>query len=163
MKIRSQKAITMVEIMVSIAIFSFLMAAVYQAFLVGNRSWASYNTKVATQRQARWALFSMGKDLRQAKNILITQDDDRLVLSFSRPEIGMVTYTYHKTGPKMNMLIRAENNKERVIAADIVKLEIDYPTTEAISFDITTSQKPLFSKPVTFNLKEKVTIRLKNV
>ena len=152
----------MVEIMITVTIFSFLMAAVYQAFLVGNRSWASYNTKVATQRQARWALFSLGKDLRQAKNILVTQDDDKLVLSFLRPEIGMVTYTYHKTGPKVNKLIRAENNKERVIASDIIKFEVEYPTTEAISFDITTSLKPLFSKPMTFNLKEKITIRLKN-
>ena len=154
---------TIVEILITVTIFSSLMGAVYQAFLVGNRSWASYNTKVATQRQARWALFSMGKDLRQAKNILVTQDDDRLVLSFMRPGIGVVTYTYYKTGPKTNKLIRTENGKERVIASDIVKLEIDYPTTDVISFDITTSQKPLFSKLMTFNLKEKFTIRLKNV
>ena len=66
MKIRAQKAVTLVEILVSFTIFSFLAAAIYQAFLVGNRSWAGYNVKVATQRDARWALYAMGMDLREA-------------------------------------------------------------------------------------------------
>ena len=159
MKIRNQKAVTLVEILVAVTIFAFLMAAIYQAFLVGNRSWASYSVKVATQREARWALYAMGKDLRAAKNILITKDDEKQVLSLEKPGVGLVAYTYYASGPKSGELTRAEKNKERVIARNIIELVLDYPTTEAMIINITASQKPLFSGTITFNLKEKFTIK----
>ncbi len=159
MRIRNQRAVTLVEILVSVTIFSFLTAAVYQAFLVGNRSWASYNVKVATQREARWALYLIGKDLRAAKNILITKDSEKQVLSLEKPGVGLVAYTHYASGPKAGELTREEKNKERVLARNIVELVLDYPTTEAMVIDLTASQKPLFSGTITFHLKEKFTIK----
>ena len=80
-------------------------------------------------------------------------------MSFKKPGVGLVSYTHYASGPKAGKLMRAEKNKERVLARNITQLGLDYPTTEAMVIDITASQKPLFSGTIIFNLKEKFTIK----
>ncbi len=160
MKIQKRKAFTLLEILVTVALFTFLVAAVYQAFLVGNRSWTSYNYRVSMQRELRWTLYALVKDLREAKEILVTQDDTKSVLSFNKPGSGIIIYTWFKAGDRAQHLLRQEESKERTIAQHVSNLEFIQPSTKEIFVDITVTERPLFAAPLSLNLKQKVKVRI---
>ena len=159
-KLKNTKSFTLVEILVSVSIFTFLIAAVYTTFLVGNRSWATSSAKVALQREIRWALFGMTKELREAKDIFITNDMTSTKLTFRRPAVGQVSFTFNSIGNDANKIIREDESKKRVLARDISSLAFTYLTTDAIIVEITATKKPVFGPEIKLQLKEKVVIRL---
>ena len=151
---------TLVETLVSVAIFSALIAAVYTTFLLGNRSWVTSSDKVALQHEVRWALYGMTKELRQAKDIFITNDMTSTKLTFRKPDVGQVSFSFNSIGADANKIIREEETKKRVLAKDITALTFTYLTTDAIVVDITATKKPVFGQEINLHLKEKVVLRL---
>ena len=162
MKIKNTKAITFVEMMVATAIFTLVVGGLYATFMVGNRSWATYGNSVILQGEARRALMAMTKELREAKNILITKNPaGGIAINFNRPPVGVVSYAWNNTGNNANKIIRLNESHTRVLANHISSLSFSYLKNNAILIDITATRKPTIGQATNFNLKEKVALRAK--
>ena len=157
---KKTRAISLVELMVTTAIFTLVAGGIYGAFTVGLRSWTAYSNSVGLQREARGALFAMTKELRDAYNILITEDSNGVTLSFARPTIGMVTYAWNDNGRNANKIIRQDESQGRVLASNISSISFNY-LANAILIDITASRIPTMGQAINFHLKEKIALRSK--
>src|SRR5438093_3069523 len=133
MKLKPTQSFTLIELLVTLLLFTSLMGAVYTTFLIGNRSFMLSSDKVGLQREARWALYSMTRDLREAQDIFITNDPTSTKLTFNRPRIGKVSYSFNSIGSDANKLIREDESKNRVLARDVSYLSFTYLTTDAIT------------------------------
>ncbi len=159
MKIKSKRAVSLVEVLIAIGIFSFVVAGLYAAFNVGGRTWIIYNNSVMLQQEARRSLFAMVSELREAKNILITKDPDGLKINFLHPGVGVVSYSWTDKGSDANKIIREHNAKKRILANNISSLSFDYPTNNSITIEITALIMPRAGQAMSFHLQEKVALR----
>lgn len=160
MKIFKKNAFTLIEVLVSVLIFSLIVGGLYSTLVTGNRSWATYNNSITVQRDARNAVFAMTKELREAKNILITEDSGGLALNFYHPGVGSVSYLWAKTGSDARKIIRKSPNKTWTLANHVSSLSFKY-IKNAVIIDITSSVTPNFGRGVDFHLKGKAALRLK--
>ena len=155
---KNLKGMTLVEMMVTVVLFSFIVAASVTVFAAGNSTWNNYEASIATQREARNALTMLTKDLREASSISITQDSSSATLSFSRPVIGSVTYTWSAAGGTPKKIIRQNQSVTRIVAQDISNLAFT-DNGSNIVVNITSSKVAVNGPTCTFNVKEKVAIR----
>lgn len=161
MKIHAKNGITLIEILVALFIFSVIAGSIYGALTVGNRSWLYFLDNVAVQREAREALYFMTKELREARGVLITKEEDSIALRFRKPGIGTVEYLWAKKGDSAYKLIRENNANRRVLARNISAVNFSYPSDNAIMIDVTSQKTPVIGKVISFNLKGKVALRSK--
>jgi len=70
--LENKTGFTMVEALVSVAIFSFMSLALFSILLVGQKSWSMNSTKIQLQQELRKSMETMINDLRQAGNASIT-------------------------------------------------------------------------------------------
>ncbi len=160
MKFFKNNAFTLIETLVSVLIFSLITGGLYSTLVAGNRSWATYSNTITVQRDARNALIAMTKELREAKNILVTEDPDGLAVNFYRSGVGSVSYLWAKTGPNVNKIIRRSPNKTWTLANHISSLSVKH-LKNLVVLDITATVKPNFGQQADFYLKGKTALRLK--
>ncbi len=158
--IKNTSAMTLIEIMVALLIFSFVVNGVYTAFMVGNRSWLIQMNNVALQQEVRGALFFMAKELREANSIFITKDSESITMNFRRPKIGVVSYAWSRSGTNTNQIVRQNNSNIKILARDISSLSFTY-LKNAVLIDITATKAPTVGAKNSFHLKEKVALRTK--
>lgn len=161
MKIRPKTGFTLIEIMVALLIFSAVMGGIYGALAMGNRSWLYFLDHVTVQREAREALYFMARELREARGILITKEENGAALRFRRPGIGTVTYSWSRQGSNAGKLIREDSSGKRILARSISGLVFQYPTNRLMMIDITAQKSPMVGRDIAFNLKGKVALRSK--
>ena len=162
MNIKNQKALTLLEILVSLAVFSVVMTAIYNSFLVGNRSWVAYNNNVDVQRQVRNAFFFMTRELREAKNIFITKEEGTVKITFTRPEVGFVSYTWQGNENNPGQIVREHESEKRILASNISSLSVEQ-LPKGIFLEIKGTKKPLLAPRADFSLKGKIALRWKMV
>ena len=161
MKSKNTKAMSLVEILMAVSIFTVVIAGLYSAFSVGNRSWKVYSATIMFQEETRRAFFSMVNELREAKNIFITKDSNSLTINFFKPSMGIVSYAWSNSGNNANKIVRQQDSKTRVLANNISLLSFDYPTNSAIIVDVTATITPIQGEETNFHLKGKVALRSK--
>ena len=159
MKPSNPKAFSLMEVLIAVGIFSLIMLALYTVFAVGHNAWMRYNTTVGLHKEARWALFTLTKDLREATGILITKNSDAVTISFRKPREGVVSFTFSRNGAQANQIVRENNAKKRVVARDISDLSFDYADTRTIGIAVTAMKKTFKDEADSFYLKEMVTLR----
>lgn len=159
MNLNQKKAFTLIELLVTTFIFSLVVAAVYSILIVGNRSWATYNTNVTLQREVRNILSAFARDLREAHGIVITKDDTSTALRFIRPGSGIISYSWSSSGNNANQLIRRTENNSRALAQHISAVQFSYPDNKAVVLDLTATIKPTFGPPMSWQAKEKIALR----
>ncbi len=159
MNLRSQRALSLVEVLVAVGIFSGIIMAVYTVLAVGNKSWITYYTKLSLEREVRWALFAMVKDLREAEGILITKDSESVAIRFKKPYVGIIAFTFNKNGKEANTIIRENNAQKWIIARDISDLSFDYSSTDRLAIALRAEKKISKSETLNFRLQEKITLR----
>lgn len=72
----SKKALTMVELMVSVALLAFIFAQVFEAFGLGNRIWDANSNQLIRQQQARNIASYLAKDIRALTDNFATSQLD---------------------------------------------------------------------------------------
>ena len=154
----NNSGISLVEMMVTVAIFAVLVGALYSGFSAGSISWRTYENNIATQREARQALLNMRRELREASGISITQDSDSATISFTRTDVGGVTYSWSTTGGDANKIIRQFGGVDTVLANSISALSFTSDAT-SVTINITATKSSTGGQPGTFNLVEKVALR----
>lgn len=132
-----KKGFTLVEILVSVAIFAILIAAVSTVFLVGESSWQTNSVRMELQQELRKAMDWMKNDLRQTRDSAITggpvvaDGQPYTSITFYLPNGvsgGSITWNTDTTqfilgGTDNNQLQRIEGADTRVLALNIETLE----------------------------------------
>jgi len=160
MKITNRKAITLMEIMVTIVIFSLIAGGVYTTFLVGVRSWSYYNESVVLKQEVRRTLFTICQELREAKNVFIEKDEIRgVTLKFYRLSVGDVSYTWTNYGGKAHQIIRINKNQAKILARNISAFSLSQETTNDIAIEIVGVKTQKNGQEISIYLKEKIALR----
>jgi len=119
MKIRSSQAITLVEALVTVLLSSAILAAVYTVYITGIRTWEHYADDLQYKQNLRRAVTAMSSELREAKSVFITSEDDNIRLDFFRPETGMIRYSWQQEGKAAGRIVRTHNRRDRILAMNI--------------------------------------------
>lgn len=159
--LKNKRGISFVEILVSVAIFSFILAALLSSFSAGNVSWTKMDANVTTQGQARLALSKLTQELREGDNLNISQGAGSLILTFDRTidgQLQQVTYSWSNSGTSANQLIRQDLDETNIVARDVSAFSAT-ESGNSVTVDITTSKNSNQGGTNTFFLKGKVTLR----
>ena len=158
MRIKQKPAFTLVEVMLTTVISTFLIAGIYATLLVANRAWSNYSENVVVRQESRRALVWMVEELREARNVEIIRDTTRLVVSFYRPETGIVTYVWDTAGENEGKIIRQIQDKARVLAKNISSFSV-VEDKGVVELAVTATGIPAFGEAVSFKMRERVTLR----
>jgi prepilin-type N-terminal cleavage/methylation domain-containing protein len=84
--INTQKGMTLIELMISLAILSVIILGLVVFFTGGVRSWITGQSQLEAQRNARQAMESMVREIRHGESIVGNSDDDTIIVSV--PALG---------------------------------------------------------------------------
>jgi prepilin-type N-terminal cleavage/methylation domain-containing protein len=69
---KDHRGVTLVEVMTTVVIFSFILGICYTLLISGSDSWETNSTRVELQQELRKAMDWVSQDLRQAGSVSIT-------------------------------------------------------------------------------------------
>src|SRR3989338_7485120 len=119
-KLTSKKGFGITELMMSTAVFGFIMAGLCSMCYVGSVSWQSQSANANAQGQLRNALDVLCRDFRAGSGLAITQQTSSNVgFTFSKSGEGTVTYSWTNTGASANRLLRTTATGTRIVARDV--------------------------------------------
>src|SRR3990167_7814358 len=125
MKIKRTSGITLTETMISLAIFTVIIAGIYATLYAGNLSWAVQDVGVDVLGQARRAVGRMTRDLRVAQNLVITQGTNDIDVDFTLAGAGNISYAWTTSaGDTQYQLIRTDADGGVIVARDISALAL---------------------------------------
>lgn len=126
----SPRGITLVELMINVAIISFIGGVTTMLFIEGYRNWKLSRVKVEIQRDARNSLDLMNKYIRQGKagSVVISRKDA------NQPPYSQMTFTttdgaavnFYQSG---RILYEIFNGQQIIITRQLRALQFAYPDT----------------------------------
>jgi prepilin-type N-terminal cleavage/methylation domain-containing protein len=127
--LKSLKGFTLLEILVAVAISSFVALGVFGVLLAGQRTYDSGLGTLDLNSQIRLSLFYLTRELREAEDFSITTvdaDDDSI--SFSTPNESSITYyrdvsDANSDGVTTQLIREYPAGTRKVIANNIASLE----------------------------------------
>jgi Tfp pilus assembly protein PilW len=122
--VSNHSGFTMVEALVSAAIFTFLIGGLVTTMIAGHASWDAYNANVQVQQEVRKALSLMTRDFRVAQGVNITTGAGILTVTFSHPQDGSVTYNWSDTGSDAKRLLRQTSTATRIVSQNISAVNV---------------------------------------
>lgn len=146
--ITSNRGFSMIEVMITVVIFSMMMTGLYMAFNVGDASWKANFAKMSLQQEMRKAVDAMQYDLREVgrSSIFTLLDDTPQPFIIFAPPYGVASGSinwdsnlaaYYMSG---NILRRVQTvGTPRIIAHDIVgtKFIIHSSTPNILDVEVT--------------------------
>ena len=81
-KLKSNKGFSLIELMVVVTILSFMVIGLVTFFTGGARSWISGQNQLQAQREARMAMDSMVKEIREGKSVVTGSYENGVIISF---------------------------------------------------------------------------------
>lgn len=143
--------LSLIESIVSIFIFSIILACVFSALASARNSWKSSSAQVSVQQEARRGMAAMIRELRQANLSAITDvPADGMnynSITFQIPVTITATGTtwsnniqYYIGGLNGAQLLRTQDGSQRVMANNISSVVFNRPVSapETINIGITT-------------------------
>ena len=151
-----RRAFTLLEMMVSVLIFTIAIGLFHMGYSTGNASFRSTEAKITAQRAARQTMDNMARELRGATNIAITQDADSSQISFERTGYGTIEFSWSNTGNSANQVLR---NDVKIVGHNISALSFT-DNSDALTIDLTATETTPQGKSISSNLKEKIAFRI---
>ena len=91
--IKTQKGITLIELMITLAVLSFIILGLVVFFTGGARSWITGQYQLEAQRNARQAMESMVREIRHGK--IVEDTSDSISIVFRTPFNGSPEINYN--------------------------------------------------------------------
>jgi len=91
--IKTQKGITLIELMITLAVLSFIILGLVVFFTGGVRSWITGQYQLEAQRNARQAMESMVREIRHGK--IVEDTSDSISIVFRTPFNGSPEINYN--------------------------------------------------------------------
>ena len=88
---RNERGFTLVEIMVAMTIFAFVLTGILLLYVNGYRSYAGTSRRIEVQENLRYALSWMARDIRQASSVQVLGSDS---ICLNIPGREPITYQY---------------------------------------------------------------------
>lgn len=158
MRIDNRKGFVLTEILIAMAIFVFIAGGIFTTFYAGNVSYQSHDASVSAQSQVRLTLETMGRDLRVAQGISLTQDSNSVALSFTKSGEGNVSYAWANSGSNANQIVRTTDSATRIIARDVTALSL-VNSASNVEIDVTASIQNSLGETVDYSLTNKLAKR----
>ena len=149
--IKTQKGMTLIELMVTMAILSVIILGLVVFFSGGVRAWITGQYQLEAQRNARQAMESMVREIRHGK--IVENTSDSISIVFRTPFNGSPKINYHlDTG---GILYRNTNP----IIDDVLSLNFTYlDNTDPPNNVIETSDSEFSNKVSKIHIKLKVDV-----
>jgi prepilin-type N-terminal cleavage/methylation domain-containing protein len=149
---KSKRSFTLLEVLVSIAILTLVVAGVFSVFYVGDTCWRTDTGLVDLQQQVRQAIDGMSREIRQGNpgSIAITEAGARIDFSIGGDNIAY----YLNNG----QIIREYSaGADRILGNNISAL--NFSLDGSVVLIEVTAEKTVQGRDVTFALSEKVGLR----
>ncbi len=141
MKRLGRHGITLVEVIITLSIFTVMIGSIYSTLFISQRSWTNYSNNVAPRQEIRWALTSMARELRGSREIFIVKDDKSITLRFKHSKYGAVQYKWNAEGENGGQIIRKVANGENVLARHITHLDFVSPVNNQVYVAVTAGEE----------------------
>ncbi|MCM8774151.1 MAG: hypothetical protein NC820_05400 [Candidatus Omnitrophica bacterium] len=159
-----KKSLSLIELIVSTAIISFIFIVIFSVFYISNLTWNMEKELIRLQQTVRISLEGMIRELRQGRASSLTISDSGKTIDFSMPSIANpIRYTLIN-----NQIIRQDSNNSRVILNNVNSLnfcceqgnlcDTNCSDTSMLCIQLVAS-KQLYARQLSFSLKEKVRLR----
>lgn len=160
-----EKSFTLIELMISVVIFSIILLAIFQVLHVGDISWHTGEAKVNVQQEARRALESMSKELVEADIVIPAEGTSTDTTTFLIPESvtgGVISwspsYQYLLSGD--NQLIRqAPDGAQTILANYISQVDFNRLTYDELMVTVTATKKSLKGNILTATFIRRIFLR----
>ncbi len=139
---RSERGFTLVEIMVAMTIFAFVLTGILLLYVNGYRSYAGTNRRIEVQENLRYAMSWMARDIRQARELAVYGPDGNPAdvgptISFTLPDGKEVTYQYDAVQREVETK-RSGGDTPHPIASNVSGLEFRRdPARRTVTITIT--------------------------
>lgn len=147
------RGFTLVELLVSVGIFSFLLMSLYGIMQTGTAVYFADTALLQLQQNARNGMGRIIREVRESRAsavMFIDQHSDRIF--FSTPTQSHVMF--YRDG---NNLVREYSGQTVIVATDIVHLRFTKAGTQ-LTVDIGAG-KTVYNRPIAFSLVETVKLR----
>ncbi len=160
-RVRRECGFSLVEVMMTVLIFSMVMGGLFTGLIAGNRTWQVYDIKSVTQREARKAVSYLSRDLRMARRLSFSvHARDEIGFSFHHPVEGPVKYSWSATGEKAGKIFRESPQKPgRMVASNITGFTVEEKQKEIV-YTVTATAVLPDKQSDTFQLTAQVCKRL---
>ena len=150
----NKKAKTLIELMVALLIFSFMMLGFYTLINFANTRCFLDTTQVDMQQQARNGMDRIMREVREASAVTITViDANSDKITFTTPnEVGI---QYYRSGT--NLFREYPANTTKIVASNIAYLKFTQ-TVDLLQIQIR-ADKALYGRTLSALLTEKVRLR----
>ena len=138
----NRKGFSLIEMMVALSILSLLIIGSVTFFSGGTRSWVTGQYQLEAQRNARYAIDRMVKEIRGGKNIISDSDGDTIVVSIPDFDTADPDDYYEVTYSLLGTTIQRGTNPliENVLTGEAIFKYYNNSGTEVTSPDATVSK-----------------------
>jgi len=126
----NRKGFSLIEMMVALGILSLIIIGLVTFFTGGTRAWVTGQYQLEAQRNARYAIDRMVKEIREADSI---NDSSTLYrISFHSPFNGDIIYNYN-LGDKV--IYRQKNGNSSILIDHVLVFEVIYWNSSEVEKD----------------------------
>jgi prepilin-type N-terminal cleavage/methylation domain-containing protein len=151
---KTRQGLTLVEVLISVVILSFLVVAILTVLRVGEMNWREETALVSLQQDIRQSIDSMLKEIRQSNATDVTVSGGGTRIDFFIPDVSNAI-AYYLTG---DQIIREHPvGTTKVLANDINALTFT-ETGDTVIVQISATRL-VSGRNVNFSLTEKVRLR----
>ena len=150
-QIVQRRAFTLVEVVVSIALFSALVIVVSSMYSFIRRSFVRVDSKSAASSEIERFLLRLDNELRSARDVTVPASDVRSnCLTFVNKEGNEIAYEFSEDGTVTR--IDFHNDSQRVLMHDVASLSFSRFTRGLVEISITIGQVPILTAIHVWNL-----------
>lgn len=148
------KGFTLVEILVSVAILSFVVAGIFMVLNIADKSWHSDMGLLDLQQQARQAMDGMVREIRQSDSSDITITNNGGRVEFYIPDVSNAISYYLEN----NQIIREHPlSTKKILANDVNSLNFSL-LSQVLEIQME-ARKTVLQRELSLSLKEKARLR----
>ena len=138
----NKKGFSLIEMMVALGILSLIIIGLVTFFSGGTRAWVTGQYQLEAQRNARYAIDRMVKEIRGGKNIISGSDGDTIVVSIPDFDTADPDDYYEVTYSLLGTTIQRGTNPliENVLTGEAIFKYYNNSGTEVTSPDATVSK-----------------------
>lgn len=173
-KILNKKGISLVEVLVTLAIFSMMSASLYAAMSVGQNSWETNRVHIELQQEMRKAMEAMINDLRQASNssIINVPADNQWypTITFRKPTgvtSGSIvwdanTLQFVKGGTDSDQLLRVYNGTTKIMCQYLDSMQFRRQSMSSNTLEVVLRAEDTTTKGVVIGYDLSFNVELRN-
>ena len=132
-KIKNQKGLSLIELMVVLVVFSMIVLVLVTIFTGGTRSWILGQSQLAAQRNARQAIDQMVREIRHGELISAGSSNSITVIIPALEGAGSeYNVTYSWSGNAWDPINRIVDSGTNPLINNVQNLHFTYPDTSKV-------------------------------